>query len=364
MTPSGVYDATTDEAVMRNWRTKCPEANIGIATGARRGLLVVDIDPRNGGDESITELEQQHGALATSALVSTGGGGQHRLFRHPTCRIPAKLAPGIDVKSDGGYIVAAPSQHESGRRNRWQSASIPRVAVLPDLPDWALKVLSQKPDSRQSLSRGTKKPSGKASGTRDRTSRHWWMINELSRYGIRKVRHYSSLAELTVKLHAASRKIEGWFGSPKGPLPDAKMARLVEQPARSVWKHRFDEKRNRFAMKLGPRVWVESYGEYRSDVRHRQQLGERCGGAADTQDARQDRARRRRITCARVARHGCQDRLAHKTRQSDSLPSFRHLWQRSLSKRRSAPALRASNRCFQRQVRLIGADKRGMRKVQ
>jgi hypothetical protein len=40
------------------------------------------------------------------------------------------------------------------------------------------------------------------------------------------------------------------------------------------------------------------------------------------------------------------------------------LWQRSLSKRRSAPALRASNRCFQRQVRLIGADKRGMRKVQ
>src|SRR5712671_1938982 len=66
MTPRGVYDATTDEAVMRNWRTKCPEANIGIATGARRGLLVVDIDPRNGGDESITELEQQHGALATS----------------------------------------------------------------------------------------------------------------------------------------------------------------------------------------------------------------------------------------------------------------------------------------------------------
>jgi hypothetical protein len=299
--------------------------------------LAVDIDPRNGGNESLAELERQHGALATPATVSTGGGGQHRLFRHPGGHIPHELAPGIDLKSDGGYIVAAPSLHKSGRRYRWESASIPKVAELPDLPVWALEALSRKPDLRQAPPR-TKKPSANVAGTRDRTCRHWWMINELSHYGIRKVRYYSSLSELTAKLQADSRKIESWLRSPKGPLPDDEIVKLVKQSATFVWKHRFDEKRNRFAMKLAPRVWIESRHEYLSDVRHRQQQGGRYAAEQRTLKTRAKIERAveellvegSRVTAVTIAER---TKLGRATvyRHSD-------MWQRSFPERRSAPA--------------------------
>src|SRR5215470_7716276 len=56
LVPKGLTQATTDETVVRDWWTLAPDANIGVRTGVESGLVVLDVDPRHGGDESLTEL--------------------------------------------------------------------------------------------------------------------------------------------------------------------------------------------------------------------------------------------------------------------------------------------------------------------
>jgi hypothetical protein len=78
LVPHGVKDATTDEAKVRHFWQYAPRANIGVATG--HGRIVVDVDPRHDGDQTLAELEQKHGALPTSWRAVTGGGGAHLYF--------------------------------------------------------------------------------------------------------------------------------------------------------------------------------------------------------------------------------------------------------------------------------------------
>lgn len=92
-------------------------------------MVVLDIDPRHGGDDALAELEARHGKLPDTPRVLTGGGGSHIYFRHPgKISIPnsvSKIAPGIDVRGDGGYVIAPPSVHPNGNRYLWEvSASI------------------------------------------------------------------------------------------------------------------------------------------------------------------------------------------------------------------------------------------------
>jgi hypothetical protein len=63
LVPHGVKDSTTNEATIQSWNTKFPNANIGIATGAVSNLVVLDIDPKNGGDKTFQELIEKHGEL-------------------------------------------------------------------------------------------------------------------------------------------------------------------------------------------------------------------------------------------------------------------------------------------------------------
>ncbi len=72
--------ATTDHEIIRTWWTQRPTANVGIATGKGSGLWVLDIDPANGGDESLRKLEAQYGELPRTIEVITGGGGRHCYF--------------------------------------------------------------------------------------------------------------------------------------------------------------------------------------------------------------------------------------------------------------------------------------------
>ena len=133
-TRNGVHDATTDRARILRWRWE--GANVGIATGAESGLVVLDIDPRSGGDETIARLQDRLGVLPESPAVITGGGGRHLYFAFPAgadigCPM---LGPGLDVRGQGGYVVAPPSIHPSGRCYQWQR---PPDAGLPPLPkDW------------------------------------------------------------------------------------------------------------------------------------------------------------------------------------------------------------------------------------
>lgn len=136
--------ATTDPTTIRQWWTRWPGANIGVATGKASGLVVLDVDPRHGGDDTLRELETQHGALSPTVEALTGGDGRHILFRYPGYSVKSGasvLGPGLDVKADGGYIVAAPSLHASGRRYAWEVSSHPDEVPIAEAPAWLLDKL-------------------------------------------------------------------------------------------------------------------------------------------------------------------------------------------------------------------------------
>lgn len=138
-TPHGVKDATTDVATIKTWWSRHPNANVGIATGQASGLLVLDVDPRHGGDETLEVLIRQHGPLPHTVEARTGGGGGHLFLRHPPQAVSSRsnIAPGLDVRADGGFVVAAPSQHISGEHYEWV-VHPEEVDDLPPPPDWLL----------------------------------------------------------------------------------------------------------------------------------------------------------------------------------------------------------------------------------
>src|SRR6266852_2061475 len=110
LTPNGFKDATTDRAAIEAWWRKYPDANIGAPV--RRGEIVIDVDPKHGGNESLATLEQTYGSLPRTRTIQTGSGGCHYSFSHadPDARWKKELAPGIDLKVGGtGYVILPPS---------------------------------------------------------------------------------------------------------------------------------------------------------------------------------------------------------------------------------------------------------------
>jgi putative DNA primase/helicase len=99
-TSRGFKDATKDPDQARRWWDKWPDANIGIPTGRVSDLLVIDIDPRNAGDDSWETLIREYGSIPDTAEQVTGGGGRHIVFRDAGIPVSKELAPGIDVKPE------------------------------------------------------------------------------------------------------------------------------------------------------------------------------------------------------------------------------------------------------------------------
>lgn len=116
----GSKAATTDLEKIRAWWRKDPFANIGILPAkCTPQMVVLDIDPRNGGDETLAELEKQHGPFSRLIECRSGGGGVHLWFKAPpNAQLPGKLGPGIDVLHNL-YPVAPPSLHKSGNSYGW-----------------------------------------------------------------------------------------------------------------------------------------------------------------------------------------------------------------------------------------------------
>ncbi len=129
-----------DEIV--DWFVRYPAANVAIVTGILSGLVIVDVDPEHGGEESLAVLTREHGPLPPTPTVQTGGGGHHLYFAHPGGAVPNRvgLRHGVDVRADGGCVVAPPSTHPSGRRYRWQPGQSPADLTPAPLPHW-LRVL-------------------------------------------------------------------------------------------------------------------------------------------------------------------------------------------------------------------------------
>lgn len=146
-TPHGFKDATLDPNEIRALWDRHPDAGIGVATGRR--LLVLDVDPRNGGSESLAGLERRNGSLPPTVETSTGGGGRHLYFHtfngfRPSC---ATIAAGIDVKAEGGYVVAPPSLHPSGRRYEWVRS--PTDARIAECPAWLAELLQKRVEAKK-----------------------------------------------------------------------------------------------------------------------------------------------------------------------------------------------------------------------
>ncbi|MFH0901527.1 MAG: VapE domain-containing protein [Pseudomonadota bacterium] len=155
-TEHGLTDATTDEATIRGWWSRWPDANIAIATGAAR-LLVIDVDPRSGGAASWSSLVTAHDPIGYTPTVRTGSDGDHVYLAAPSYPVQSKagaLGPGVDIKSDGGYVVAPPSLHQSGQRYDWRPESNPGDVDVAACPQWILERLRERkprgkrPDSK------------------------------------------------------------------------------------------------------------------------------------------------------------------------------------------------------------------------
>jgi hypothetical protein len=80
------------------WFYRCPEAGIGIVTGAISGLVVIDVDVGHGGDESVERLEREHGHLPGTVECRTGGGGRHLYFAHPGGLVRNKIGLARSVR--------------------------------------------------------------------------------------------------------------------------------------------------------------------------------------------------------------------------------------------------------------------------
>jgi len=132
-TRNGLHDATLEAEQVTEWWGRWPDANVGVAIP--EGLLVLDLDPRNfQGDGIIGFLDNVGGKIPPTVHALTGGGGDHYWFAGNSRS--RKLAPGIDIKGAGGYVVMPPSAHASGGRYAWEPGHEPGKIALAQAPDW------------------------------------------------------------------------------------------------------------------------------------------------------------------------------------------------------------------------------------
>ena len=140
--------ASTDLTVLRDWfaPTLDPTTdkyNIGVVCGPSN-IVVVDIDPRNGGDETFAALVADLGPLPETVAADSGGGGAHLVFRRPAGDLESKLGKGVDLLRDSRQFLVEPSVHPSGNLYRWRAGHGPDEIAIADLPaSWLPRVRRQ-----------------------------------------------------------------------------------------------------------------------------------------------------------------------------------------------------------------------------
>ena len=136
--------ASTDAADAEAW-FKNDNYNLGVVPGL--DVVVLDIDPRNGGDVSFAQLEIDFGMLPPTVEVVTGAGGFHRYYRLPSTnvgRLKGKLAkyPGIDFKGPNGHLVGPGSVHPNGNFYYFREGMSAGAHQMANLPENLLNVLA------------------------------------------------------------------------------------------------------------------------------------------------------------------------------------------------------------------------------
>jgi len=146
LTCHSFYAATQDRNRIIAMLAAVPDGLLAIRTGAAAGLVIVDIDPRNGG-------QLDHALMPPTAAVSTGGRGWHLYYRHPGETVlsrPLTGVPGVDIKADGGLVVAPPSPHPVTRRPyEWVS-----TRPVAEMPPALLTAIRTDPEPTRSVDPG------------------------------------------------------------------------------------------------------------------------------------------------------------------------------------------------------------------
>lgn len=126
LTRNGCKDATTDAAQIKAWWQQHPNANIGLATGSvSQNVFVIDldIDEDRGidGYHSLEDWQREHGDFPETWTAITGRGGYHLYYRgNGRIKNRAGIIDGVDIRGNGGYVVAPPSIHKNGNRYEWE----------------------------------------------------------------------------------------------------------------------------------------------------------------------------------------------------------------------------------------------------
>ncbi len=137
-TNKGRNASSKDAVVIENLWAGRENLNVAISTGIESGIFVIDIDGVMG-EESLQALEKKHGKLPKT-LTSITGRGKHLIFKYPSKKVFNRtncLGSSIDVRGDGGYIVAPPSAHISGTDYHWEDDT----AIIAEAPQWLLDLV-------------------------------------------------------------------------------------------------------------------------------------------------------------------------------------------------------------------------------
>jgi len=149
------HKATTNAQTIKDWHRKWPQANWGVKTGSKEtggaGVVVVDIDPRNGGEFTWDNLKTEHPEPIETVTTVTGGGGWHYFFLYPNSgsRITSSgaLWPGVDIKADGGYVIIPPSITQA----RYTFQLSPEDTELEELPGWIIEKYNPVPAPKEPI---------------------------------------------------------------------------------------------------------------------------------------------------------------------------------------------------------------------
>ena len=216
--------ATVDLKQVEQWHRSWPDMGLGIVTGAGSGIVVVDVDGPEG-EAALARLEKEHGPLPETPVVRTSR-GRHIYLGHPGGRIKTTagvVAPGIDIRGDGGLVAAPPSIHKTGFVYEWDCLFDLSIPFAP-MPTWLIERIREKPVEKVASC-------GETIGEGSRNTTLASLAGSLRRTGLGGEDLVAALMAINAERcdppleESEVRTIAGSIGSkPTGPLPSATAA--------------------------------------------------------------------------------------------------------------------------------------------
>lgn len=241
----GSNDASTDENKIFDWWERYPNANIGLLAGKDSGFFVLDIDirtekqPAYNGELSLEEMQEDYRRLmidytplSGTLTAFSGSGSRHLYFKYPlglTVKNSASdigLSSGLDIKSDGNYIIAPPSSHKSGNKYKWFGVNTP----IEEAPDWLIYEI-------QIVMQGSiKEPKASPKFRTKQSSNEEIPVGQRNNYLFKKVCGLVNSFPKEEVLRRASEINDNQFTE---PLSEKEVNRMAEW----VWKTHIEKKR-------------------------------------------------------------------------------------------------------------------------